>query len=63
MIICYTVPEIWCMTDLTVTFHSELFFVLNPSPPLTTQKIKISKNEKKKTKKTGDIILHMCTKN
>ena len=58
MIICYTVPEIWCMTDAIVIFHFRLFFALLPhnSP----------KNENfTKMKKThGDItILHKCTKN
>ena len=28
MIIGYTVPEMWCVTDLIVTFHFELFFAL-----------------------------------
>ena len=28
MIICYTVPETWCMTDVTVIFHFGLFFTL-----------------------------------
>ena len=26
MIICYTVPEMWCVTDVIVTFHFELLF-------------------------------------
>ena len=26
MIICYTVPEIWCVTDVIVIFHFEPFF-------------------------------------
>ena len=30
MIICYTVPEIWRMTDIIVTFHFGLFFALLP---------------------------------
>ena len=30
MIICYTVPEIWCMTDVIVIFHFGLFFALLP---------------------------------
>ena len=30
MIICYTVPEIWCMTNVIVVFHFELFFTLSP---------------------------------
>ena len=28
MIICYTAPEIWCMTDVIVIFHLGLFFAL-----------------------------------
>ena len=30
MIICYTVPEIWCVTDVIVIFHFGLFFALLP---------------------------------
>ena len=30
MIICYSVPETWCMTDVIVIFHFGLFFALNP---------------------------------
>ena len=30
MIICYTVPEIWHLTDVIVIFHFGLFFVLLP---------------------------------
>ena len=48
MIICYTVPEMWHMTDVIAIFHFGLFFALLPSyyspTPLTDQKIKISKN-------------------
>ena len=29
MIICYTVPEIWCVTDVII-FHFGLFFALSP---------------------------------
>ena len=58
MIICYTFPEIWWVTDVTFLFHFGLFFALLP---LTAWKI-ISKKIMKKT--PGDIIiLHMCTKN
>ena len=32
MIICFTVPEIWCMTDVIVIFHFGLFFALLHSP-------------------------------
>ena len=45
MIICYTVPEIWCVTDVIIISQSGLFFVLLPL--LTAPKIKILKNEKK----------------
>ena len=31
MITCYTVPEIWCVTDVIVNFHFGLFFALLPS--------------------------------
>ena len=31
MIICYTVPKIWVMTDVII-FHFELFFSLLPAP-------------------------------
>ena len=30
MIICYTVPEIWRMTNVIVIFHFGLFFALLP---------------------------------
>ena len=30
MVICYTVPEIWCMTNVIVIFHFGLFFALLP---------------------------------
>ena len=29
MITGYTVPEIWCVSDVFVTFHFELFFTLS----------------------------------
>ena len=28
MVICYNVPEIWGITDVTVIFHSQVFFAL-----------------------------------
>ena len=30
MIICYTIPEIWCVTDVIVVFHFGLLFSLLP---------------------------------
>ena len=44
MIICYTVPEIWCVTDVTVIFHFGLFFTLFPT---NSPKIKLLKKWKK----------------
>ena len=57
--ICYTVPEIWCMTGDTVIFNFGLFFTL--LPPLTVQEIKLKKEKEKIM--PGDINLHLCTKN
>ena len=58
MIICYTVPEIWHVTDVILIFHIGLFFA-----PLLTSPPKKSKFQKNK-KTPGDIIiLHVCTKN
>ena len=48
IIICYTVPEIWCVTDVIVIFHFGLFFVLLP---LTARKMKIPKKKKRRRKK------------
>ena len=45
MIICYTAPEIWRVTDVIVIFHFGLFFALLP-PNSPKMKIK-KKNEKK----------------
>ena len=44
MIICYTVPEIWHVTNLIVIFHFGLF--LPPFTPLTAQKSKFKKMRK-----------------
>ena len=61
MIICYTVPEIWCMTNVIVIFHFGLFFALLPPPPRNSPK---NQNFKKMKKMPRDIIiLHTCTKN
>ena len=59
MIICYTVPEIWHVTDVIIIFSFRPFFAILPanSPQ--------NRNFKKLKKKTPEdiIILHMCTKN
>ena len=58
MTICYTVPEIWHMTDVIFIFHFGLFL---PFYHLNSPK---NQNFKKMKKTTGDIIiLHMRTKN
>ena len=59
MIICYTVPEIWCMTAyVTVIFHFGIFFV-PPHPPNSMK----NENFTKMKKRHGDIIiLHKYTK-
>ena len=40
MIICYTVSEIWHVTDVTFIFHFCLFFALLPPYSLKTEKFK-----------------------
>ena len=57
MIIGYTVPEMWHVTDVIVIFHFGLHFSLLPPNS--------AKNEgfKKMKKMSGEIIiLHKCTK-
>ena len=44
IIICYIVPEIWHITDVSVNFHFELFFAL--LPPLQPKISKFKKSEK-----------------
>ena len=64
MITRYTVPEIWHVTDVIVTFHFGPFFALYPPPQYPS--LTCPKNEifKKMKKTPGDIIiLHNCTKN
>ena len=41
MIICYTVPQIWYVTDVILIFHFGLFFALLTT--VTAQKTKILK--------------------
>ena len=56
MTIYYTVPEMWCDTNVIVIFHFVLLFILLPSNTLKNQKLK------KKEQNPGDIIiLHKCT--
>ena len=43
MIICYTVPEIWHVTDVIVIFHFGLFFAL--LPPNSPKNENFKKNE------------------
>ena len=60
IIICYTVPEIWCVRGVIVIFHFRLFFAfLTPTPPNSPK----NDNFKTMEKKAGDIILHKWTKN
>ena len=57
MIICYNLPEIWCVRGVIVIFHFELLFTLLPPPPNSPKNY----NLKKKKKMPRDIIiLHMC---
>ena len=55
MIVCYTVPEIWCMMDAIAIFYFGLFFAL--LHPLTAQK-KILK----KWKRRLEISFYICVK-
>ena len=76
MITCYTVPQIWHVTNVIVIFHFGLFFaLLPPNSPKNQNLKKIKKmllppnspenqNLKKMKKTAGDIIiLQMCNKN
>ena len=53
MTICYTVPEIWCMTDVIFILHTALFL---PFFALKTRKIKFLKIRKK----TLEISFYTC---
>ena len=44
MIICYTVPELWHVTDVIVIFHFGLFFAL--LPPYTPKNQNLEKIKK-----------------
>ena len=57
MIIHYTVPEIWCVTDV-------IFFHFGPFLPFYSPNSPKNQNFEKLKKIPGDIIiLHSCTKN
>ena len=61
IIICYTVPEIWCVRGVIVIFHFGLFFAFLPTtPPPNSPK---NDNFKTMEKTAGDVILHKWTKN
>ena len=53
MIICYNVPEIWCVMDVIVIFHFGLYFTLLQPKfyPSNQRKPKKKKKQKKKKKK------------
>ena len=62
MTTCYTVPEIWCVTDVSFSFWS----IFCPFTPLTAQKIPadIMSLKKKNKKNPADIMsVNKCTKN
>ena len=61
MIISYTVPEIWHVTDVILFFIFGYLLPFYPLPSYQPKKIKIQK--KNKLKNPGDIItLHMYPK-
>ena len=55
MITCYTVPEIWRVTDVIVIFHFVLFFY--PNSPKNQNFMKMKKTPE------NIIIFHICSKN
>ena len=58
MIIGYTFPEIWHVTEMIITFHFGQFFALLPLQQPKKWKLQINE------KLPGDIIIsHKCTKN
>ena len=56
MIIGYTVPEIWHVTDVIIIFHFGLFW------PFDLPNTRKNENFKEMKKTPGDIILHNCIK-
>ena len=64
MIIGYTVPEIWHLTDVINIYYFGLFFALLPSSSPNSPKNYHFKKKKKMKNTPGDIIiLNNCTKN
>ena len=57
MIVHYTVPEIWRMTDVIV------IFILGYTFPFYPPNSPRNENFKTKEERLGDIMLHKCTKN
>ena len=60
--ICFTVLEVWHLTDVILTFHFGLFLPFYPPPPPPNS----PKNEnfiKMKKTPVDIIILHKCSKN
>ena len=57
MIICHTIPEIWCVTDVII-FHFGLFFAFLPSNSPKNQNF-----ENMKKTPGAMVILHPCTIN
>ena len=62
MIICYTVPEIWCMIDVII-FHFRPFFALLQLKTKTKTAQKKQNFEKMENMLGDIIIIHMCTSN
>ena len=60
IMICFTVLEVWHLTDVILIFHFGLFFPFSPPPPQQPKKWKFHKNEKTPV---DIIILHKCSKN
>ena len=57
-LICYSVPEIWCMVDVT---YFSFWAIFCPFTTLiTAQKIKILKNEKKKKNCLETSSFYIC---
>ena len=46
MIICYNLPEIWCVRGVIVIFHFELLFTLLPPPPNSPKNYNLKKRKK-----------------